>query len=96
MTTWMTRERIDLGPVRLDGDLTLPEHATGLVLFAHGSGSSRQSPRNQAVAAELHRRGLATLLVDLPTPEIGPLADRLAAVVDWLRVQPPTAALPIG
>ncbi|WP_433790528.1 dienelactone hydrolase family protein [Actinoplanes sp. CA-252034] len=96
MTTWMTRERIDLGAVRLDGDLTLPEHATGLVLFAHGSGSSRHSPRNQAVAAELNRHGLATLLVDLLTPDIGLLADRLVGVIDWLRAQPQTAALPIG
>jgi putative phosphoribosyl transferase len=96
MTTWMTQERIDLGPVRLDGDLTLPEHATGIVLFAHGSGSSRRSPRNQQVAAELNRRGLATLLIDLDVPDIGLLADRLIGVIDWLRVQPPTAALPIG
>jgi putative phosphoribosyl transferase len=106
MTTWMTQERIDLGPVHLDGDLTLPEHATGVVLFAHGSGSSRHSPRNRAVAAELHRRGLATLLTDLLTPgeelagdlrfDVGLLADRLTGVIDWLRAQPPTAALPIG
>lgn len=106
MTTWMTRERIDLGPVRLDGDLTLPEHATGVVLFAHGSGSSRHSPRNQQVAAELNRRGLATLLTDLLTADeeatadlrfdIGLLADRLTALIDWLRAQPQTAALPIG
>ncbi|MEV0895515.1 alpha/beta family hydrolase [Actinoplanes sp. NPDC049802] len=110
MTTWTTQERIELGPVRLDADLTLPEHAIGVVLFAHGSGSSRHSPRNRAVAAALNRRGLATVLADLLTAEeevrdartrelrfdIGLLADRLVGMVDWMRAQPPTAALPIG
>jgi putative phosphoribosyl transferase len=110
MTTWMTQERIGIGRVSLDGDLTLPEHAVGVVLFAHGSGSSRHSPRNRAVAAELNRRGLATLLADLLTGEeevldartgelrfdIGLLADRVIAMIDWLLVQPQTAALPIG
>src|SRR5688572_7828924 len=110
MTTWTTQERIDAGTVRLDGDLTLPEHPAGVVLFAHGSGSSRHSPRNRAVAQELNRRGLATLLADLLTREeeaadsrtgdlrfdIGLLADRLVAMIDWTRNQPPTASLPIG
>ncbi|MBO3744080.1 dienelactone hydrolase family protein [Actinoplanes flavus] len=110
MTTWTSQERIELGSVRLDADLTLPEHATGVVLFAHGSGSSRHSPRNRVVAAELNRRRFATLLADLLTPEeevrdartgelrfdIGLLADRLVGIIDWMRAQPPTAALPIG
>ncbi|MEV6300168.1 alpha/beta family hydrolase [Actinoplanes sp. NPDC051861] len=110
MTTWTTEERIDVGPVRLDADLTLPEHPVGAVLFAHGSGSSRHSPRNQAVARELNRRGLATVLADLLTAEeeardtrtgdlrfdIGLLADRLVGIVDWMRQNPSTAALPIG
>jgi dienelactone hydrolase len=111
MTTWTTtQERIDVGTVRLDADLTMPEHPAGAVLFAHGSGSSRHSPRNQAVAKELNRRGLATVLADLLTPEeevrdsrtgelrfdIGLLADRLVGIVDWMRQHPPTAPLPIG
>ncbi|MEV6342603.1 dienelactone hydrolase family protein [Actinoplanes sp. NPDC051851] len=106
MTTWTTEERIELASASLDGDLTLAEHATGLVLFAHGSGSSRQSPRNRAVARDLNRRGLATLLIDLLTPheeatrdlrfDVGLLADRLVGVIDWLRVQPATATLPVG
>ncbi|GIE35662.1 hydrolase [Actinoplanes italicus] len=110
MTTWMTQERIGVGRVSLEADLTLPEHAIGMVLFAHGSGSSRHSPRNRAVAAELNRRGLATLLADLLTGEeevldartgelrfdIGLLADRVIAMIDWLLVQPQTATLPIG
>ena len=110
MNMWTTAVRISAAGVRLDGDLTLPEHAAGLVLFAHGSGSSRHSPRNRAVAEALNQRGLATLLVDLLTSEeekadahtrhlrfdIGLLADRLAGIVDWLRDRPETAALPIG
>ncbi|TWG20768.1 dienelactone hydrolase family protein [Actinoplanes teichomyceticus] len=105
MTTWSTTERIDLGEVCLDGDLTLAEHARGVVLFAHGSGSSRHSPRNQAVARALQRRGFATLLADLLAPEedngqrrfdIGLLADRLIGMIDWLRAQPASAGLPLG
>jgi putative phosphoribosyl transferase len=110
MTSWRTQERIDAGGVLLDGDLAIPEHPTGLIVFAHGSGSSRHSPRNQIVATELHEYGLATLLTDLLTTEeevadartghlrfdIGLLADRVIAVIDWARENPPTAALPIG
>ncbi|MBB4744746.1 pimeloyl-ACP methyl ester carboxylesterase [Actinoplanes octamycinicus] len=105
MTTWTTTERITLGEVSLEGDLTLAEHASGVVLFAHGSGSSRHSPRNQFVARELNRRGFATLLADLLAPEedtrarrfdVGLLADRLVGLVDWLGVQPATAGLPLG
>jgi hypothetical protein len=69
MTTWTTASRIAAAGVELDGDLTMPEHAAGLVLFAHGSGSSRQSPRNLAVAETLNQRDLATLLVDLLTTD---------------------------
>jgi len=94
----------------LDGDLTLPGQPLGVVLFAHGSGSSRRSPRNRMVAEALQRRGLGTLLVDLLTPEeelrdtidrelrfdIGFLADRLIGLTDWLAGHDETARLPIG
>jgi putative phosphoribosyl transferase len=94
------------GPVRLRGHLTLPEGATGIVVFAHGSGSSRHSPRNRYVAAVLHRAGLGTLLFDLLTPaeehdranvfDIELLARRLVDVTAWLREQPDLGALPLG
>jgi dienelactone hydrolase len=61
--------RIATGGAHLDGDLMRPPHTRGVVLFAHGSGSSRHSPRNRLVAEALHRHGLATLLVDLLTPD---------------------------
>jgi len=94
----------------LVGDLTIPARAAGVVLFAHGSGSSRHSPRNRQVAATLVSRGFATLLIDLLTPEeeqidrrtahlrfdIGLLAGRLAGIIRWLRAEPDTGALPIG
>ena len=110
MSTRTTSRRIAAAGADLDGDLAIPEHATGLVLFAHGSGSSRHSPRNRAVADTLHRRNLATLLVDLLTADeervdartrqyrfdIGRLADRLIGIIDWLREQPETGALPVG
>ena len=60
---------IDLGPLRLKGLLGVPSNAEGLVIFAHGSGSGRLSPRNNRVAAKLRSAGLATLLLDLLTPE---------------------------
>jgi putative phosphoribosyl transferase len=100
-----------VGPLqRLQGDLVVPAAAAGVVLFAHGSGSSRHSPRNRAVATALQRRGLATLLIDLLTPEeerleartrhlrfdIGLLAGRLALVTGWLAEDSATAALPLG
>ncbi|WP_034594048.1 dienelactone hydrolase family protein [Hamadaea tsunoensis] len=102
--------RIPAAGAALDGDLDRPDGATGIVLFAHGSGSSRHSARNRAVAAELRRHRLATLLVDLLTAEeevvdartrelrfdIDLLADRLIGIVDWLGGQPETAALPVG
>jgi dienelactone hydrolase len=94
----------------LPGDLTLPPGAAGLVLFAHGSGSSRRSPRNQFVARTLERSRLATLLIDLLTPEeeavdeqtahlrfdIDLLANRLVTILDWLRRHPQTQTCRIG
>jgi putative phosphoribosyl transferase len=86
---------IDLDGVRLDGHLTLPAHATGIVVFAHGSGSSRHSPRNQQVATVLDESGLGTLLFDLLTNEeaddrqkvfdIDLLSERLDATTTWLH-----------
>jgi putative phosphoribosyl transferase len=101
---------IPVGGVSLDGDLGGLDASTGVVLFAHGSGSSRHSPRNRLVADELQRRGLATLLVDLLTSDeedvdvrtrhlrfdIGLLADRLDHIMRWLRRSPATSGLPIG
>lgn len=94
----------------LAGDLVVPPGARGVVAFAHGSGSSRHSPRNLQVAATLQEGGLATLLFDLLTPaeevrddltaehrfDIPLLTRRLAGAVDWLRRIPATAHLPIG
>jgi putative phosphoribosyl transferase len=102
--------RIPLGAGWLDGDLNVPAHSRGLILFAHGSGSSRHSPRNKYVARVLGEHGFATLLIDLLTPEeevvddrtahlrfdIELLADRLTAIVDWIKREPSTADLPIG
>jgi putative phosphoribosyl transferase len=97
---------IPAGRVRLEGHLTLPGHAQGLVAFAHGSGSSRHSPRNRYVASALNRSGLGTLLFDLLTVEeahdranvfdIDLLATRLGAATDWLRTRAEVAALPVG
>ncbi|MFJ8859740.1 phosphoribosyltransferase family protein [Streptomyces sp. NPDC102451] len=94
---------VDAGGVPLPGDLTLPGDAGGVVVFAHGSGSSRDSPRNRAVAGVLNRAGLGTLLFDLLTPgeevyranvfDIGLLAGRLADTTAWLRRRVP---LPVG
>ncbi|HEU5021871.1 MAG TPA: dienelactone hydrolase family protein [Bryobacteraceae bacterium] len=97
-------------PPGLTGDLTIPPNAKGIVLFAHGSGSSRLSPRNRFVAGALQSTGLATLLIDLLTPEeerfdratahlrfdIGFLAERLLDTTDWLHSTPETGALRIG
>jgi predicted dienelactone hydrolase len=102
--------RVPTGPVLLEGNLDVPEKAAGIVLFAHGSGSSRHSPRNQAVAAALRADGLGTLLLDLLTPEeeasdertaelrfdIGFLAERLVDVTDWLTDRNRTTGLPVG
>src|SRR3989442_15953141 len=96
--------QVGAGQVTLEGNLSVPEGARGVVLFAHGSGSSRLSPRNQYVARLLNRAKLATLLVDLLTPEeeavdahsghlrfnIGLLAERLVGATDWLGQHPET------
>lgn len=96
--------------VLLEGQLSVPSDSAGIVLFAHGSGSSRHSPRNRFVAHKLQERGLATLLIDLLTEEeeevdrltreyrfnIPMLAKRLVGAVDWLHRQPETSALQIG
>lgn len=102
--------RLSLPGAELEGSLTLPQEAPGLVLFAHGSGSSRHSPRNRYVAEILQVAGLGTLLMDLLTHDedavdqftrqfrfdIDLLADRLTGAVDWLKRQPETRELPIG
>jgi putative phosphoribosyl transferase len=97
---------VRVGDVDLAGHLTVPEHATGMVVFVHGSGSSRHSPRNRYVATVLQRAHLATLLFDLLTPQeevsraavfnIELLAQRLAEVSPWVRAQPGWHSLPIG
>ena len=98
------------GGAALPGDLEILRGARGAVLFAHGSGSSRLSPRNRAVAAALREAGFGTLLLDLLTPEeereddatgrhrfdIGLLAGRLAHAVDWLERRADTMDLPVG
>ncbi|MGB8649712.1 MAG: phosphoribosyltransferase family protein [Mycobacteriales bacterium] len=94
------------GDVNLPGRLTLPAAARGVVVFAHGSGSSRHSPRNRAVAAAMNRSGLGTLLFDLLTPaeevdrenvfDIGLLAGRLVGATRWLEGQPGCRGLPVG
>jgi len=94
----------------LEGNLEIPEGASAVVLFAHGSGSSRFSPRNRFVAEVLRKAKLGTLLIDLLTPEeesidlqtaefrfdIGLLAQRLIGATDWLTRNPSTANLKIG
>ena len=98
--------QLDLGEVTLPADLGVPEGATGVVVFAHGSGSSRKSPRNQQVAEGLRDAGFASLLFDLLTEaeaqdrdnvfDIPLLASRLAAVVDEARDRRELAELPVG
>ncbi|WFE96040.1 dienelactone hydrolase family protein [Micromonospora sp. WMMD987] len=101
---------VSLRDARLPADVDGPDDATGVVLFAHGSGSSRHSPRNVAVARVLQRRRLVTVLVDLLTAEedaldartaerrfdIDLLAGRLAGTVDWLTAEPTLGRLPVG
>ncbi|HET7550525.1 MAG TPA: dienelactone hydrolase family protein [Gemmatimonadaceae bacterium] len=102
--------RVPAGQAVLDGSLAIPRDAEGIVLFAHGSGSSRHSPRNKYVAGVLQQSGLATLLLDLLTPDeeavdlrtrhvrfdIGLLAQRLVSTTDWLARERQTSNLPIG
>jgi putative phosphoribosyl transferase len=105
-----TAVTIPVGEAAINGDLAVPREARGIVVFAHGSGSGRQSPRNQHVAAELNDAGLATLLIDLLTVEeeridlqtaelrfdIELLAERLLAVTDWLASHEEAKTLRIG
>jgi len=102
--------RLECADVALNGDLALPAFARGLVIFAHGSGSSRHSPRNRAVAELLQHGRLGTLLLDLLTEreeradastaefrfDMPLLAHRLVGAIDWMQVHPQTAPLPIG
>ena len=109
----MTEERtvrVSAGRASLEGTLAVPDGARGIVLFAHGSGSSRHSPRNRYVAGALRQGGLGTLLMDLLTPQeeavdvrtrelrfdITLLAERLAGATDWLAEQPDTRPLRVG
>ncbi len=101
---------VGVGSAALEAELEAPEGAIGLVLFAHGSGSGRASPRNQQVARELRAGGLATLLIDLLTRteqaedartgrlrfDIALLSERLEGATDWAASQPETAHLPVG
>jgi putative phosphoribosyl transferase len=101
---------VQVAGVGLEGSLAVPEGAAAIVVFAHGSGSSRHSPRNRFVADAFNTAGLATLLFDLLTPEeeaidlrtgalrfdIRLLADRLTGVVDWVGTQPATQAMRVG
>jgi dienelactone hydrolase len=102
--------RVSAGRVELEGNLDVPEGAQGVVLFAHGSGSGRHSPRNRYVARVLREAGLATLLIDLLTLDeeevdlrtrhlrfdIGLLAQRLVGATDWLVENPQTQGMRIG
>lgn len=102
--------QIPTDSITLEGNLTIPEGAKGIVIFAHGSGSSRFSPRNRYVAQELQKEGIGTLLFDLLTAEeeridmitaqlrfdIDLLADRLVSVTNWLLTNPETKKLSVG
>jgi putative phosphoribosyl transferase len=106
----MTEVVVQAGEVQLDGNLLVPGLAKGLVVFVHGSGSSRFSPRNQYVARVLNEGGLATLLFDLLTADeneidmltrelrfdISLLSKRITATLDWLTGQEIVSGLPIG
>ena len=101
---------VKVGKIILEGNLAIPRGSEGIVLFAHGSGSSRHSPRNQYVAQVLQKAGLSTLLIDLLTMaeervdaytlhlrfDIGLLAQRLAGATDWLVTNHETGRLNIG
>ncbi len=102
----MTTVKIPADQVELDGELILPLSAKGVVLFAHGSGSSRFSPRNTYVAEILQKHGIGTLLFDLLTRkedenyetrfDIALLTRRLLAATAWLQANPPTQVLKLG
>jgi putative phosphoribosyl transferase len=101
-----TEREVRIAPLMLAADLRVPDQARGVVIFAHGSGSSRLSPRNRAVADALNGRGYATLLLDLLTEseagerrnvfDIPLLAERLVQAVDWIDLQPQLATLPLA
>jgi putative phosphoribosyl transferase len=105
-----TEVRITAGPATLRGDLSVPSEPIGIVVFAHGSGSGRESPRNRAVAGELQAAGIATLLIDLLTADedaedrrtrrwrfdVVLLGRRVVAAIDWLAGEEPLAGLPVG
>jgi len=98
--------RMRIGAAGLEGDLVLPARARGLVVFAHGSGSTRRSPRNRQVAHALQAQSMGTLLFDLLTPaeaddpahvfDIALLGQRLVEAIDWIDRRPALAALPLG
>lgn len=98
--------RIPVNGAHIEGALELPENPIGLVLFAHGSGSSRHSPRNNYVAGVLREHGVGTLLMDLLTPEedrdysrrfdINLLTERLLDAARWIKEKPQTGSLPLG
>jgi pimeloyl-ACP methyl ester carboxylesterase len=112
MSTTPTLEAVEVpcGTAILNADLRVPQDGTGLVIFAHGSGSSRFSRRNRQVAGYLGERGFATLLLDLLTPaeeavdeqtaeyrfDIARLGPRVSAAADWAAARPDVGALPIG
>ncbi len=97
---------LNVDPVRLPGDLVVPAEAVGVVIFAHGSGSSRKSPRNMQVARRLNEAGMGTLLFDLLTPaeaedranvfDVELLADRLQSAVRWLHRWPQAGTVPVA
>ncbi len=105
-TTRQIEVAIPADGVQLDGTLALPVKPMGIVAFAHGSGSSRHSPRNRYVAEVLQAEGIATLLFDLLTPredqtyetrfDIGLLTERLLAATEWLQQEPDTKGAKIG
>jgi dienelactone hydrolase len=108
--TLNSKAEITVPAGQIHGDLTIPDHAIGAVIFAHGSGSSRFSPRNQFVARQLNQLRLGTLLIDLLTADeervdtvtagyrfdISLLADRLVAATEWLMTNRSTQELPLG
>jgi putative phosphoribosyl transferase len=109
-TTWTRPVQFRAGEALIPGDLTMPAQASGLVVFAHGSGSSRFSTRNRAVANTLVKGGFATLLLDLLTREeeavdlrtreyrfdVERLSGRVVAAIDWAAGQPEVASLPMA
>jgi putative phosphoribosyl transferase len=102
----MSSDAVRVGPLRLPGTLAMPTGAAVVVLFAHGSGSSRHSPRNRAVAQALHERGLGTLLFDLLDEDealdrhrvfdIALLAERLVQAIDWIDARADLRAPQLG